>query len=224
MIQRYLYSILKTGVQAILDDPRILDDLFEADYVLEKTEVEAIKELFAAQGLTVINGYARGDTKFPAVAVILGDEREAETFLGDSAGQVLEDDDPLYGADIETAIWEYTFNILIITEHPDSTLYYYEIVKSILLAGLDSLSDDPENMFEYKMSGAELAPDPRYLPEHLFARQLTFAAQREFQRVRRDSLLVKAFALRGIHIDSSGSNSDVGGVQTLVEIYREGES
>lgn len=216
MLHRFLFNVLKTGLTAVKDDPRILDDLFAEGYQLDSSESEAIKTYFLAKPPTVINGYARQDTIFPAIAIVLSSEREAQNFLGDSAGQVMDDSD-LDGADIDSAIWEYSYNLLIYSEHPDVTAYYYEITKSIMLAGYDYLTEN--GMFEFTLSGTELAPDPRYLPEHLFARQLQFKCQREFQRIRRDSLLLKAWKLSGIHVDKGGSPRDVGEVKTNVTIY-----
>jgi len=41
--------------------------------------------------------------------------------------------------------------------------------------------------------------------------------------VDRLSLSQKAFQVAGIHVDKSGSPSDVGGVKTLVTTYTEGD-
>jgi len=222
MIHRYVYQVLTIGVQAMLDDPKLLDDLFEENYELNEAETATIKAYFAAHPPTIVNGYARQDTEFPAIAITLGAENEATTFLADSAGQIEDENNPLYGADIESAIWQHTYNILIYTEHPDVTAYYYEICKSIMLAGFGYLANIGA-LFEFGLSGTELIPDPLYVPEHLFVRQLVFTCQREFRRIDRDSRLQKAFAVAGIHIDKAGSPSDVGGVKTLVTTYVLGE-
>ena len=100
-------------------------------------------------------------------------------------------------------------------------MYYYEIVKLIILGGLPVLIDD--GCFEFELSGGDLSPDPKYLPEHLFGRQITFSCQREFQIIDRDSRLLKAFRIGGIYVDSSGSPSDVGEVKTNITTYGVGE-
>ena len=219
MIHRYLHSILTTGVTNITDDPTLLDDLFEANYGLEATEVDAVKEYWAEKPLNVVNGFARRDSDFPLIAITLASEQETQHFLGDSAGQEEDPEDEFYQYDIESAIWGHVYRLLIYTDHPDVTAWYYEIVKTILLSGLNILTG--EGCFEYRMNGAELAPDPRYIPEHLYGRVLTFSCEREFQRVDRRSRIMKGFAVEGIHIDRSGSPNDVGGVKTLVVPYSE---
>lgn len=219
MIHRILHDVLTDGIAVIKADITLLEELFAEHYEIEATETAAIREYFEANGFNVINGYARSDSVFPLVSIVMASEGESQNFLADDAGQILDEDDPYVGADIEAAIWEHVFHLYVFTGNPDITAAYYELVKVVLLAGLDTFTED--GCFAYHMSGMDLAPDPRYVPEHLFVRQLVFKCQREFQRVDKDSRLTKAFQVGGIHIDSSGSPGDVGGVKTLVTPYSE---
>jgi len=220
MIHRLLHTIMTAGIATIEDDITVLDDLFERNYVLEDSEVEAIKEYFLDHPPEIINGYARQDSNFPLIAITLATEGESETFLADDAGPVLDEDSPYINSDIASAIWSHTYNFLVYTDHPDITVYYYEIVKMILLGGFPVLIDD--GCFDFSMNGGDLAPDPKYLPQHLFGRQLTFSCQRELQILDRNSRFLKAFRLDGIYVDSSGSSSDVGDVKTNVTTYGTG--
>ncbi len=221
MLHRLLYDVLTSGIAAITDDITLLEELFNEHYGIEATETAAIREYFENKGFNVINGYARRDSEFPLVSIVLAGENETTPVIGDDGGIVYDAGDPFIGADIESMFWEHVYHLYVYTEHPDMTAAYYELVKSILLGGLDTLTED--GSFQYHVSGMDLAPDPRYVPEHLFVRQVTFKCTREFQRVDRDSRLSKAFAVAGIHIDKSGSPRDVGGVKTLVTTYTEGE-
>ena len=74
----------------------------------------------------------------------------------------------------------------------------YEIAKEILRNGSRYLND--RRCLNYKLRGNDLAPDPRYLPAHLFVRQLSFSCWREFQRVDQGSRLQKAFSILGAHV------------------------
>lgn len=219
MIHRYLYDILTNGIQAITDNPLILDELFQDNYVLVSDEAASIKEYFIAKGLNIYNGYPRQDSVFPAVNIILGEEGEEEEVIGDSGGIITDETDPNYRSDIFTVIWGHTYRLLISTEHPDVTAYYYEIIKFVMLEGIHILIDD--GCLNFQLSGNELAPDPRYLPEHLFARQLVFKCQREFQRIDKVSKMYRAVSISGIHVDKEGSLRDVGDVKTNVEPYTE---
>lgn len=221
MIHRYIHEILTTGITAYKADTRLVDDLFEQLYELEATEIAAIKTIFLEKGLNVYNGYPRRDAKPPFVAIILAQESEVETYIGDYAGMVTEEGHILYGAEVQGSIWDHVFHMPVVSEHPDVTSYMYELVKTLLLVGLQFLVG--QECFQFSFSGMDLAPDPKYIPEHLFVRQLVFSCQRQFSRIDRDARLTKAFRVSGIHIDSSGSPSDVGDVETQVTPYTEGD-
>lgn len=222
MIHRYINDILKNKIAEILDNPIALDDLFKRNYELVSEEQAAIKEYFANNGLDVLNGYPRKEPKAPTVYIILGDESESEHVVGDDGGFIGDDEnDQDYGKEINTSFWDHAYRLLIITEHPDVTAYYYEIVKYIMADGQDLLSED--GCFEFHMSGNDLAPDGRYIPEHLFVRQLIFKCRREFQLIVRDGPTRAGLSVEGLHVDSSGSPSDVGNVDTNVSVYVESE-
>jgi len=221
MIQRFIYTAIKEGLQQVADDPTLLDDLFGGNLGLEASEIAAIKTMFAAKPPAVHHGYARQDYEFPLYSIILASEGEIEHFLGNDAAPVFDEEDPDYGTDIQTSIYKHAYHILCYAEHPDVVTYIYEFAKAVFLAQGDYF--DSVGLFEVNISGMDLAPDPRYVPENLFVRQIMFECQREFCRVDRDSKLGKAFKVRGIHVDKSGSPSDVGGVQTLVTPYSANE-
>jgi hypothetical protein len=221
MIHRYIFDILTEGVAAIQKDKTLLDELFCENFELVSEEADAIKEYFDKHGLHIGNGYPRDDTPYPAVQIILGEEGEVEHFLNDSGGMVIDETSLDYGSDIKVSLWRHVYRMLIATTHPDVTAYYYEIVKFIMLEGLNTLEDD--GCFEFKLSGMELAPDPRYLPNHIFSRQLLFECNRPFQRIDKESKLFRAKQVSGLHVDSDGSPRDVGDISTNVTTYIPGE-
>lgn len=221
MIHRYIHAILSTGIAAYRADPKLVDDLFLQLYELEDTEAKAIKTYFSQKGLNVYSGFPRIDSEPPFVAIILGQEGESENYIGDYAGMITEEGHALYGAEIEGSVWNHTYRLPVVTEHPDITQYMYELVKTIMLAGLRYLID--QECMDFSFSGQDLAPDPRYLPERYFVRELVFSCKRQFSRIDRDARLTKAFKISGIHIDRSGSPRDVGNVETLIVPYNEGD-
>jgi hypothetical protein len=225
MIHRYLHDILSEGVAAIKANPGILDDLFRDNYVLVSEEAESIKQYFVDKGLAVKNGYPRESTVWPAVNIVLGEEAETDSVLAESGGLVMGSEDPdaeidpNVGAELLASIWAHQYRLIITTEHPDVTAYYYEIVKFIMLDGIRSLMDD--GCFEFEFSGNDLAPNPPYFPEHLFSRQLVFRCQRELQRYDRALQNLRATRVSGIHVDKEASLRDVGEVETNVKPYTE---
>jgi len=214
MIQRFLFTVLKDGVEQITADPEIIDDLFNDVYGLTEEEATAIKTFWASKPPKVIHGYAPRDIDVPVFSIVLDNERESDTWLANDIGQEEDPDSPDYRADIKGSIWQHQYSVLVYTEHPDVTLYYYELAKSIILSGNDFFVD--QGLFEIDLSGADMAPDERYIPQNLFARKLTFSCKRVFKRLLRGSQIGKATSVSGIHIDRSGSPSDAGDVETLV--------
>lgn len=213
MLQRLIYTRLSEGIEIIKNDPGILDQLFGDLFELGSTEIATIKTALQTHPPKVIHGYARSDSEFPLYSIVLGNEIETDHYLSDDAGMIDDREDPDFGADRLSSLWDSTYQILCYTEHPDLTTYYYEIAKSIFITA-DFYS---WGVLEYHFSGMDLAPDPRYIPEHLFVRQITFRAKYEFERVDFASKLGKAFRVAGIHVDKSGSPRDVGPVKTLVQ-------
>lgn len=217
MIQRYIYRAMKQGIDAITDDPSLLEIIFE-NFELEEGEVESIIQTWEEHPPHVRHGFARLDDTFPLFAIVLVNEHEAETVLADDGGIVEDPEDPLYGADIRTSFWEHNYNIMVYTDHPDVTLYWYEVAKSIIL----SANFYDAGIYDLLLSGADIAPDPEYIPSHLFVRYLSVKVNREFKRIDHASRLGKAFRVRGMHIDRNGSPSDPGPVKTLLVPYTEG--
>lgn len=217
MINRYLHILLTQGVTQIQDDPSVLDLLFQDNFLLSDEELAIIKTYFKDHPPNIINGYPRSDSEFPLVAITMSSDMESETFLNEDGGFIDDTDSEYFGMDIKTAIWDYVHQLHVYTEHPDITTYYYEIVKSILLANLDYLVD--LDCFSFAISGTELAPDPRYIPEQIFARVITFKCSSEFQRFDKESRWRKAFKVTGIHVDKNASNWDTGNVATNVTPY-----
>jgi hypothetical protein len=216
VIQRFIFTALQDGLAQMQSDHGLVDDLFREVYELEGAEVAAIIEVFGKKPPHVIHGYLRSDTRVPVYSIVLGNENETEKWLHDDSGIIDEPEDESFGADILSSIWQHHYNILTYTDHPDLTAYYYEIAKSILLASNAYFTE--RDLYDIDISGADLPPDPKYLPEHLFVRQMMFRCNREFRRIDRSSRFGRAFKVRGIHVDRSGSPSDVGDVATNVTI------
>ena len=206
MIQRLLYTALTQGLVAIKKDPSILADLFKSNFQLSDKEVEGIQKLFADSPPTVVHGYARSDQDTPIISILLHSEREADLMLHDDAGDVTETMDSDFGASQYSALWEHVYNIVCITEHPDVCQYIYEVCKYIILQA--KCTWIPYGVYEIRVSGADLAPDRRYMPEHFFIRQLTLSCRAELLTTAKNSKFGKAFKLGSISVDKNAIPSD----------------
>lgn len=217
MIQRYIFNAIQNGLAALAADPSILDDIFCNIYGLGSDEVAGIKTYFANTTINLQQGYAHVDAKMPLLAIVMAQEQMSDFFLGDAAGI---SDAPMgsdtFGADETGAVWESNYQVLCYAEHPDVVSYLYEVVKSALLVNDDYLVDN--GVMEPILSGMDLVPDPRYLPEHLFCRVLGLRCKRAFIRVDKNSKFGKAFKITGMFVPAN-SPYDNGGVKTLVTPY-----
>lgn len=218
MIQRYLFSALAQGLSQAKLDASVVNDLFVRNFCLLQSEADAIQQYLVEQTPTVKHGYPNNETTFPAFCIMLANENEAEEFIGNIAGTVDDPDDVNFKAEILSSIFTHVLDVFIFTENPETTAYMYELAKAIILDSTNFFAD--QGLFEIQVSGMDLAPDPRYFPEHALLRRLRFSCQREFTRIDPDSRgLIRS--VDGVHIEG-GSSSDVGGVKTLVRTYIEG--
>lgn len=221
MIQRILYRALISGLEYYQQNPDAFTALFGDNYGLSETEILAIRQFFTDKPPKVFHGYARTDATPPFIAIVLADERETDSVLGDEAGIIANEEDADYGCDQYTAFWNHTYHLMCIAEHPEACQYVYEVAKAIILEAKPTFI--PEGIYDSQVSGAELLPDPRFIPEHWFLRQITFSCKRELLTVVKGSNAGKAWTVSGIHVDREGSPSDVGGVKTLVKPVVGGE-
>jgi len=219
VIQRYIYQVLTDGIQQVTKDTSLIEQIFDELYALSEEEVAAVVTYWKAKPPTVRHGYAPRNVDVPIFSIVLENERESQTFLANDVGTVEDPERSDYKADVYGSIWTHQYAVLVYTEHPDVTAYYYELAKSILIAGNNYFVD--QGLFDIDISGGDLAPDPRYIPEHLFVRRITFGCERVFTRTDRGSRLTKVGRVEGIHIDRTGSPRDAGAVLTNVTILEE---
>jgi hypothetical protein len=216
MIQRFLFDVLKAGVDDVHEDPATLDTML-ADWDLSREEMAVHKKLWGEKTPTVKHGYARVDDTFPLYSIVLTSEGESDLYLGNDAGVITDEDDPNVGADVVGSSWDHTYQVLVYSEHPETTLINYEVAKAILIPAMVQLADLA--CYRMRMSGADLMPDTRYLPEHLFARTLTFQTSRPFLVTDIDSRLWRVNRIIGVHISKLGGRGDPGDVKTNVDLY-----
>jgi hypothetical protein len=225
MVERLVFTAVEDGVRFLVQNPDVLVEFLVEEAGLHPDEATKVKDLYVATqgragieerpGPSVVHGYARADTAFPAYAITLGAESENQTFLGDEGAM---DDDPesaTYGADTFSAIFGYTVNIMVYAQHPDLVLYLYQLLKHALVTAFPLFKQ--EDLFDLKINGADMAPDPAWVPAGLFLRRLTLNCNRQYRQTQVNTALGRAWKIRGVHIDARGAvGEDVGGVQTQV--------
>jgi hypothetical protein len=218
MIHRQLKTIIDNGFINIYSDTSLLDE-FIYNFNILPDEITRMKTYFSQNKIESSIGYPKVDMPFPIVAIILAGDTESEKVLGREMGQITDSEDDFFGSDFKGSIWDYHYNIIIATIHPDICAYIYELIKLIIISNIDTFIN--LGHFNINISGAELIPDTRYLPEHVFIRQLAFSCSSELMFLDKDSRLNKAFAVSGIHLDKEATLRDIGNVETEVKLYEE---
>jgi hypothetical protein len=192
MAERIIFKVVKDGLQRFIDKPIRFERFLRQEIELEPEEaakgrlyfaggVDAAGNTVEARPPTPIHGYARQGGPFPCWALTLAAERRSQDYLDQDGAALDEDGEPFFDEETGKVVdakyrrVEYTYNFLVITDNADVTLWYYHLLKFIVLSAYDVLKehhlDDPD------LSGADLAPDPRYLPSDVFARSLTLSIQ-----------------------------------------------
>ncbi|MDQ3171502.1 MAG: hypothetical protein M3Q55_15315 [Acidobacteriota bacterium] len=118
---------------------------------------------------TVVLNYPRSSAEAPIYAVVMSEESESDNAIGDFVGESLEGEDGP-AAEYSGAHWEGSFTVFVFAEHPDVTMYLYQLAKAIMLGAKPVM--ERAGLVDLHFSGGDLSPDEAYVPENLFARAL----------------------------------------------------
>jgi hypothetical protein len=179
-IERLLKALLESEIARFKENPEDLRLFFKHyfDALVGEDEREEFVTNFIAQSPTVALGYQRASAEFPVIAIILESENEADSVLGDYAGETDEDDDDESRGEwmeYEGGFWESTFGLYVYAQHPDVCLYLYNFVKMILISGRSLLLS--QGVMDVSLTGGELNPDEAKLPENMFIRFVRVSAK-----------------------------------------------
>jgi hypothetical protein len=178
-VERILFDRMTNGLAVFTTDSSLFEQ-FLIDGGLTSDEASRAREAFEEKPPHAIHGYARDGGPFPAWALTLGTEGTEVDYLGEDAsgrdelGELYLDDD---GNPVDCHIrrWAKRYDIFVYADHPDQCLYYYQLLKHIMVSGRSELQQQDLDQITY--AGAELAPDPRYLPSNMFVRRFSINLQ-----------------------------------------------
>ncbi len=234
-IERIIFRVLTAGLAEMIADPAkfekfILDGLTDEgsttdELTAAQDEAARAREYFEANPPTVLHGYARVDGVFPCWCITLGGESTDQDWLGqddydsylldpeDDESRVLCTDDDGNRVDPKTRRWGHNFEVWTYVDHPDLCLYFYYLAKQLLAEGFSSFQ--AVDLDEITYTGADMAPDTRYLPSGMFVRKLamkTSSDQHYIERLRPG--VGAASSIAGGHIaedenDATGAKSNV---------------
>lgn len=174
--ERVIRDVLKSEIdrmtsllssEAAEDAARLLRHLF-APTAGEEAAADFV-EHFRRRPPAVVLNYPRATAEPPVIAIVISDEHESDNAVGDYVGEAL-DGERGPAAEYAGAHYEGTFSCFVFAEHPEVTMYLYQLVKAILLGAKPALLRG--GLLEISFSGGDLSPDENYIPESMFARVL----------------------------------------------------
>ena len=189
MLERLIYRILDEGRTHINEDPSFIEQYF-CQFDLMPQETAAIRDYWLSKrfhrrnldntayepvtGVNIVHQYPRisEQPQFPCWAIVLVGENEHDDkgrFLGNDLDDIIFDGE-LVSQD--GSVLKKTYAVFTYSDNPDVTLYYYELSKCFLRRARDILASAENGVLDTAFSGNDMAPDPRYEPEHMFVRRL----------------------------------------------------
>lgn len=180
LVERLLKRLLQDTIDHLKEDKEELTRFFSHffDPTVEVKERDAFVEHFIRKPPKAQLGYARSAAKLPYYGIVMSDESESDSFVGDHVG---EEEFPIPSA-YTGAITEATYSIFIYAEHPDVTAYHYQFCKSVMHAGKELLLSC--GLLDVSISGGELAPDENYMPENMYVRVCRVKTKQPFSAPR----------------------------------------
>lgn len=175
-VERLFVVALRNAVERFQAEPKRWRRIL---HFLEQDEIDLVARVFAARPPTIRAGYGTAQDPMPLVTVALMQERPDQEVLGDILEPETDYDEFEHGkAELLGAIYEQTIEITIYADHPDVALYLYHWARYGLQAHLDWFLR--HGLIEPRfVSGSEVRPDPRFVPERLFCRTLTWTVRGE---------------------------------------------
>jgi hypothetical protein len=174
--ERIVRAILKTEVDRLSaalagpvadDAERLITHLFAPTAGAEAAS-DFLTHFRRRPPMVVLN-YPRTTAEPPVYAIVLSDENESDNALADHVGESLDGEDGP-AAEYRGAHFEGTISVFVFAEHPDVTLYLYQLAKAILFGAKPVM--ERAGLLEIHFSGGDLSPDESYIPESMFARVL----------------------------------------------------
>lgn len=174
--ERILRAVLKTEIDR-LSTQLAGDSYKDAERLLTHLFAPTAGTDAAADFLThfrrrppaVVLNYPRATAEPPVYAIVMSDENETDNAIDDFVGETL-DGERGAAQEYRGAHFEGTFSVFVFAEHPEVTMYLYQLGKAILLGAKPVL--ERAGLVDVHFSGGDLSPDEAYIPESMFARVL----------------------------------------------------
>lgn len=195
MLERTIFDVLAAGREEATVNSDFLVKFF-CSIGLSESEAEEIRIFWDSitvpnlkdpdkpfKGVDIIHQYPRGpNVVFPCWSIVLVSEAEGsakeDRFLGDEADDLFDDLGNFQGA-CTASIWKSQYGIYVYAQSPDLCIYFYELCRFFMTRGRQFLkSESGGRVLDTAFSGADMMPDPRYVPENMFVRRFIVEAKK----------------------------------------------
>lgn len=229
MYERVLFRVIQEGIDLLVAKPDALRTLIDVPG-WEAPEVDALLSLWsdAEKRPQVVHGYARIGGRFPSYNIVLSGEGQDQQYIGQSLGfedhldeakALVDRVEKALGRQVKCGVerWKFDYSIFVYAEHPEVCLSCYNVLRSIFIGSQKKLLEEGAEMPAETpaFSGMDLAPDPRYQPENLFARQFNVSVYGHILFTREMGLGPWALG-RGKRIAGLFVNNNVTGVDARI--------
>jgi len=167
---KIVLNLLKQQAALLMTDNTYWTQLFDGE--ASGAEVP-YRDDFRANSPTIKLGFARQTDSWPVWAVVLTGDANSAEFIGKNERTILETSTVDNDALTYSMLTEQEVSIIVYSENPDVTRVHSMIANLIVLAGLNYIVEAGIDCFSYG-SMEDLAPQPNYLPETLWARMQTW--------------------------------------------------
>jgi hypothetical protein len=180
--ERILLDLLNMGVDAITATPTLLNTILRT---LDDTELAKARDYWADHPPRIIQNFARHDDALPIYALTMTGDDPLQDYIGMGEEALLNELDETEGGLYKRRVTG-KFTIYVYAQHPDVCMWYYRVLRRICNVGIKYLID--QGLDDPTLSGADLAPDPRYTPDDIFVRRLTISVEYMEQWTDQDEL------------------------------------
>jgi hypothetical protein len=215
-VERLLKTLLNETTNMFVNDRSEAERFFTwfFDTTTDAKSLESFINAFIDRPPIARLGYARVGAELPAMGIVMENEEEADSFLGEFVGEDGEGHDAF---EYTGALFNARYTVYIYASNPDMCALLYQYAKAVVHAGKGSLFAC--GVLTIDMSGGELAPDESYMPENMFVRALRTDMKHPFSAPR-----IKPFDLAKVKVTGLfGSDVVVDGQRGKITTYVPGE-
>lgn len=205
---RLLRRLFQNTIDFLASDQSELERFFSHffDNSITVEERDQFVDRFLSNPPRAQLGYARTSTEFPYWGIVLQEETEEDSFIGDYEGLDTDDRVEFHGA-----LFNSVYTTYIYAHHPDVCSYQFQLAKAIVIGGKKWLLG--QGLVEIQLSGGELNPEDGYFPEAVYVRALRVRCKSNTSVPR--VLLAQNTKLGSIHADDIVVEGLRGGVHAL---------